>query len=331
MPPSQTKLAIVIPAFKGKFLATALKSITKQTNQDFQVYVCDDGSPEDLRSICKNFLSPINGTYKRFEPNMGARRVVQHWNRSVACASEPWVWLFSDDDIMEPTCVEAFLHELELGEHTATSVYRFNTLTIDADDRVLFINPPHPQNESAVEFAYHRLANQRRSYAPEYVFRRNAWLQNGGFVDFPYAQGSDDASWITFAGDDGIRLVAGPHVQWRQSQANISGASADRLVEIIKSGVDLANWFQKRFDHESPLPASTPQAFSMRQLARGWMMQRLLCCPTPFSVKDFRTLPGLIEKQLGESSRTVLRVMLNVNFRLLLNRVKTFAKKRIKT
>jgi hypothetical protein len=39
---------------------------------------------------------------------------------------EPWVWLFSDDDVIDEGCVAAFLGELQETEEDH-DVYRFNT------------------------------------------------------------------------------------------------------------------------------------------------------------------------------------------------------------
>lgn len=42
------KLAIIIPAYKPRFLRETLDSIAKQNNHDFTVYIGDDASPYQL-------------------------------------------------------------------------------------------------------------------------------------------------------------------------------------------------------------------------------------------------------------------------------------------
>lgn len=39
------KLAIIIPAYKPRFLQETLDSIAKQNNHEFTVYIGDDASP----------------------------------------------------------------------------------------------------------------------------------------------------------------------------------------------------------------------------------------------------------------------------------------------
>ena len=49
------QLAIIIPAYKETFLRKALESIASQTCKDFTLYIGDDCSPNDLKSIVSDF------------------------------------------------------------------------------------------------------------------------------------------------------------------------------------------------------------------------------------------------------------------------------------
>lgn len=53
-------LAIVIPAYKSTFLSAALDSIAAQTSKDFTLYVGDDCSPHDLKSIVGKYTDKID-------------------------------------------------------------------------------------------------------------------------------------------------------------------------------------------------------------------------------------------------------------------------------
>lgn len=86
-------LAIIIPAYKPDFLESALSSVAAQTCHDFTVYVCDDASPYDIRSIVNGFASSIDIQYTRFEDNLGGTDLVGQWNRCLASAQdEEWTW-----------------------------------------------------------------------------------------------------------------------------------------------------------------------------------------------------------------------------------------------
>jgi len=214
-------LAIVIPAYKSRFFDAALNSIANQTDQRFRVYVCDDGSPEDLKSICDQYIGKIDIIYHRFPDNIGRRDLVAHWNRSVGRANEEWIWLFSDDDRMAPGAVAAFYDAL--GQtNSQYDLYRFNIEMIDANDQVIGVKESHPVLESAYDFLKSRMQSRALSAAVEYIFKKSVFLSNEGFVNFPMAYCSDDASWIAFAGKKPIYTIAPEKVYWRASGINIS-------------------------------------------------------------------------------------------------------------
>ena len=80
-----------------------LMSIFLQTLDNFHVYIGDDASKEDLQSVILDFPQD-KITYKRFKTNLGSCDLISQWKRCIALSSEePWIWLFSDDDLMSPT------------------------------------------------------------------------------------------------------------------------------------------------------------------------------------------------------------------------------------
>ena len=117
-------LAIIIPAFKGIYLRDALNSLASQQDKRFRVYVGDDASPEDLRSICGNYKDCLDLHYHRFEHNLGGSALAKHWNRCIALSNEQWLWLFSDDDIADASCSTAFRQALEF-TNASFDVYHF--------------------------------------------------------------------------------------------------------------------------------------------------------------------------------------------------------------
>ena len=58
-------LAIIIPAYKGRFLGEALESLARQSCRDFTVYVGDDCSPEDIGETVSKYAGRIDIVYRR--------------------------------------------------------------------------------------------------------------------------------------------------------------------------------------------------------------------------------------------------------------------------
>jgi glycosyltransferase involved in cell wall biosynthesis len=239
---AQYPLAIVIPAYKSAFLREVLESIVSQTCREFRLYIGDDASPEGIADIVSEFSGTLPIHYHRFEKNLGRASLVNHWKRCIGMSQEPWVLLFSDDDLMDANCVERFFQELRLteGRH---DLYRFNTSSIDAAGRRLSENPPHPQNESGADFLVARLRGGRTSTAQELIFSRTAWDSIGGFPDFPLGWASDDAFTTTLGSGKTIRTIPGARVQWRLSGRNIStNNSLGLAIQKLQACREFVEW-----------------------------------------------------------------------------------------
>ena len=245
----QDSLAIVIPAYKSKYFDAALASIASQTNRNFKLYVCDDGSKENLKAITDKYADQVNIQYHKFQNNLGKTDLVEHWNRSVRLADEKWIWLFSDDDIMSPGCVQAFYDALDVtnGQH---NVYRFNIEMIDADGEIICVKDPHPEQETGFEFLKRRLQSKSLSAAVEYIFKKETFEKNNGFINFPLAFCSDDASWIEFAGDKPIYTIQSENVYWRSSNINISSLKGFQHQKV-EALLGYSLWVKNTFNNIS--------------------------------------------------------------------------------
>ena len=235
----------MIPAFKGTYLRDALNSLANQQDMRFRVYVGDDASPEDLATICEEFADRLDLHYHRFEHNLGGTALAKHWNRCVALGTERWLWLFSDDDIADAGCSAAFRHALELS-NGSFDIYHFQVNIIDGDGKLLRTPPSFPNYLSSVDFTLLRLDYKISSYAVEYIFSRDAFTREGGFVSFPVAWCSDDASWAAFSAHTGIYTIEGPRVNWRQSGLNLSSRRSPHSAKKIEAGLQYLEWLRRR-------------------------------------------------------------------------------------
>lgn len=109
----EKKVAIIIPAYKSRFLQQTLDSVAAQTDKDFTVYIGDDASPHDLKNIVYLYQDKLDIVYYRFETNLGGQDLPGHWERCIDMSKEPVVWLFSDDDLMPCDGVERIMKALD--------------------------------------------------------------------------------------------------------------------------------------------------------------------------------------------------------------------------
>ena len=239
-------LAIVIPAYKTAFLQKALDSLAGQTNKQFAVYIGDDCSDEPINSIVAEYRHLLTIYYTRFTENLGGKDLVAQWERCIELtAGEPWLWLFSDDDVADANCVEAFYNTIT--HFPGHDVYRFNTRVINSDGNLVSERPVGPKIEPATQMAYHILLDQRGNSMPDHIFSREVYTQNGGFINFPLAQGSDWASSISFATSNGMCIIDGAKLNWRLSESNVSGTAGKNKPAILKGHLAFLKWVHNYF------------------------------------------------------------------------------------
>lgn len=250
-----SNLAIIIPAYKIDFFERTLVSLANQTCKDFTVYVGDDCSPADFKGLIDKYRGQLDIHYTKFETNMGGKDLVAQWERCVDLSQgEPWLWLFSDDDELEPNCVEQFYKAIT--EHPETSLVHFDVKVIDAEGQTVtnkqFVKADFATHYTAKEYAKARLQYKINSFVVEYVFRRDTFMKCGRFQNFDMAWGSDDATWIKLSKENGITTTKGAHVRWRLSDANITPRrNPDTMLRKLYSVINYLNFLDSQFKDTS--------------------------------------------------------------------------------
>lgn len=239
----KTNLAIVIPAYKSTFFEAALDSIAAQTCKDFTLYIGDDCSPNNLEEIVDMYRGRINLVYKRFDTNLGGKDLVAQWERCVDMNNgEEWIWLFSDDDVMEENCVEEFYKTIK--EKPEAGLIHFNISRLDDDTGEVVSLPVFPEYCSSRLYLDEKLKGNFISFVVEFVIRRDVFFETGRFQNFDLAWGSDFISWVKFSkAAGGIYTCSGAKVLWRYSNENISpNKSNPILFRKICSLIENARW-----------------------------------------------------------------------------------------
>ncbi|MGB5942004.1 MAG: glycosyltransferase [Leeuwenhoekiella sp.] len=250
------KLAIIIPAYRGEFLKETLDSIAKQTCTDFTLYIGDDCSPDDLFKIVEPFKKQMDIVFTRFDQNLGGSDLVAQWERCIGVtAGEEWLWLFSDDDIMEEDCVQNLYNNLKVN----TDVFHFNIDIIDENSDKIDEPATFPEHIEINNYFSQRICYEVKSTVVEYVFSREVYDREGGFENFDLAWCADDATWLRFGRKKGIRTIPGSKVKWRYSGRNISSRIHEcaLVARKIKSTASYLNWVKKYFEEHGISDIST--------------------------------------------------------------------------
>ena len=253
----ENKIAVIIPAYKDTYLLNTLISINNQTDKKFNLYICNDSSPYNIEKVLADFkkINKIHFEYIKFENNLGGSDLIQHWNRCInQIKNEEWIWLFSDDDLMEDNCIRDLNHQINLG--IKEDVIHFNINIIDNQDKLIRKTNAYPDHLSSADFFKKLYSWKIEARMPEFVLRRSTFEEKKGFVNFDLAWRSDNATIIKLAHPNGIKSIDTSRINWRYSNENISGINNLSMIRRKQdSTVKFFNWmdsFLKATKHKYP-------------------------------------------------------------------------------
>ncbi|GAA4316305.1 glycosyltransferase family 2 protein [Pontixanthobacter gangjinensis] len=216
-------IAIVIPYYKIQFFAKTLESLKQQENNNFQVYIGDDNSPQDPTSIIEYYRSYLKIKYHRFDENMGSKSLIKQWERCVSLIdNETWIMILGDDDYLGENVINEFYNHISTFLNK-TNVVRFSRILVNENCEVLQINKSNPVWESAYCSCFRRLAKGNRSSLSEHVFTLESY-KKFGFFDYPLGWHSDDRAWLEFSDDKEIYSINQAKVYVRFTELSVSGS-----------------------------------------------------------------------------------------------------------
>ena len=214
------KYSFVLPAYKACYFKEALDSILNQTYSDFELIIVNDASPEDLDSIVSQYDDP-RITYYKNETNIGGKNLVEQWNKSLAYANGEYIILASDDDVYSLEYLENM--NTLVDKYPEVNVFRPRIKRIDENGNILHIDGYISEYLSKIEYLYFWTSRLIGSGIPFFIFKKNALIEIGGFVNYPLAWFSDDATILRLA-DNGIVTCNKTLFAFRTSNINISTA-----------------------------------------------------------------------------------------------------------
>lgn len=230
------KYTFLIPAYKRKFLKEALGSVLSQSFQDFNVIVSDDCSPEELKSIVDSF-NDERIRYRRNESNIGARNLVRHWNLLLKETDAEFIIIASDDDVYH----KDFLKTIDVlqQKYPDADLLRARIQHINENGEVIWKERPFDENQTPIE----AICDNPDTCIGNYVFKRKTLINKGGFIDFPYAMGSDTATAMVMS-EKGVANTYNIQFSYRLSSEQISYHSRERNIdkEKLKGALDYYQW-----------------------------------------------------------------------------------------
>ncbi len=253
-----SRVSFILPAYKRRFLKKAIDSILAQTCRDFELVLVDDKSPEGLYDVVKEYswekdfetlpgggrrwnIDGISVRYYQNAENMGGKDLVAAWNHAMKYATAEWCVLASDDDVYMPEYLAEMLR-LQ-AKYPECDLFHGRVAIIDAEGEWREAGLQWTEFISQVQFAFAKEALRYKSFAGDFMFRRESLCEIGGFIPFPIATYSDDATWLTLS-RNGVACSATVLFLWRASGENIS-TRCDNAIDKLEACEHFRLWFRK--------------------------------------------------------------------------------------
>lgn len=254
------KFTFILPAYKARFLKEAIESISNQTCDDWELIIVDDASPEDLYSISKPYSERNEKIkYYRNKNNIGGTDLVAQWNHCLEYAKREYIILAADDDIYAPT----FLEEIDVltRKYPDVDLIRSRVLQIDEEDKPLWDDGTFEECQSKYQYLHDWLEGGMFTCIGNYVFRRSALMEVGGFMDFPCAFGSDIATPIALS-KNGVAHTRDMLFMFRQSTIHLSDDSS-KYIQKLAGITQLSKWLMT-IDYEQPSNEEDAKAYAIK-------------------------------------------------------------------
>ncbi len=240
----QIKFSITIPAYKKKYLAEAIESCLSQTYPCFEVIIVDDASPEDLKSVVKDY-EDCRLRYFRNEHNCGAVDVVDNWNICLSYCTGDYVICMGDDDKLTPECLQRYTELIQ--KYPNLDAYHGHAQIIDENSEVFEEQIPRPKYESVYSLIYHRWTDRHRQFIGDFCYRVETLRKVGGYYKLPLAWASDDITAVQMTGTKGVANTQLPCFQYRVNRYTISRSSNGYLK--LESIFQEKEWYEKFLEH----------------------------------------------------------------------------------
>ncbi len=103
---------ILMPTYKpnATYLKAALESVLAQSVEDWQLWICDEPTEVDTKTLLADFLEDPRIHYSRNEKRLG---IGGNWNQCFKKSSAPFIQYMFQDDVWEPNYLESALKVLE--------------------------------------------------------------------------------------------------------------------------------------------------------------------------------------------------------------------------
>jgi len=214
------KVSVIIPTYnRAHMLGEAIGSVLRQTFQDFEIIIVDDGSTDDSRELMAGFTDPrIKYIYQK---NQG---VVSAINTGIDASGGEYLSILGSDDMLLERALETFTNVLDANRDVAFVFGQAHL--IDERGNFIKLRNPRPHSKSYIsngvdEIRYFIIHGNRISQTMALI--RKSHCVDVGNYDPVFREGSEDYDlWIRLLKKHKASYVNEPVAKHRIHPHNIT-------------------------------------------------------------------------------------------------------------
>lgn len=227
------RVSVVLTTHNGAsrgYLVEAIESVIKQSYENYELLIVDDGSQDHTRNQCSLFLDNPKVRYLHQENKglAGAR------NSGIQASSGEFICFLDDDDVWKP---EKLQRQVDFIEASLTGMIKWGLVytwleLIDAQGTVISVRGKRDEG-----MIYNKLVLENIIDAPSSVLVRREVFDTIGLFDESLFSCEDWDMWLRISRKYLVFPVKEYLVQYREHQ-NTMSADFDRMLSSAKLVLD---------------------------------------------------------------------------------------------
>ena len=271
-------VSVVIPAFNAeKYIDKTLQSVLKQTFQDFEIVVVDDGSTDNTRVILERYSERVICLSNDHRGPANSR------NRGLDAARGSLIAFLDADDLWLP-------QKLQRQVSVARQNQECGLITCDAqvfDERGILAHSSKARQPIANGDVLRQLLSSNWVGTSCAMVPKKCFAKVGNFDEEPFRWGEDWIMWLKIAAEYPVHFIDQVLVQYRVHPKSYSNVTADKhFVDLIYN--------LEKLEKQVPRLATQPEL--MREA------KARLCCRAAW-----RDLQNLRVQDAREKSKSAVR------------------------
>lgn len=238
-----TVLDVLLPVKNGMpYIRDSIESILSQTFSDFDLFVIDDGSADETRTVVAE-LAKIDTRIKKVD--CAGSGLIDALNQGLELSTSQFIARMDADDISMPTRFERQISYLQ--SHADVDVVGSWTELIDQAGRSLDMTTRYPISPNEVR---QQLFSNRNPLAHPTVMMRSGIVKALGGYRMPLKAAEDFDLWLRVAESGNLANLPEPLLRYRIHPDQVSAAK--RMAQSFSSELAFICSEERRADRTDP-------------------------------------------------------------------------------